>query len=472
MSLRIRLIVSIFLATVLAWGAAALLGYRDMRSEIDRLYDTHLTESALAILQQAIHEQREWDLRHEEFAGEAEDVTGSAAASQDKESEEIGADGHGLAEIKTRGDLFEKRLIFQVWSAQGRLLINSDDGVAMTGVPDGFSTLDDPVSPLRVYSRWSSDKKLKVVVAESMVARQNLALESVYKMLSPILWVVVPLLILLALIVSISLKSIRRLSVEVSRRSFDDLTPIDESDIPLELRPMIAALNALFARLGKALENERSFTADAAHELRTPLAAIKVQAQVALREKNDDARQRALEATSLGVDRATHLVEQLLTLARLDPETSLPTESVSLRSVAIGVMQEFAPMALGKAVEIELVDGADLNVSGHPAMLHLLMRNLVDNAVRYTPSGGKVSVAVERRDGGVELWVRDTGPGLTQDQMAVVGRRFSRLRRPSGEGSGLGLSIVQRIAELHHALFKIDRCTDGPGLLVRVLFPL
>jgi two-component system sensor histidine kinase QseC len=261
------------------------------------------------------------------------------------------------------------------------------------------------------------------------------------------------------------------MSAEVRSRSVNDLKSIDAVNVPYELRPIITSLNSLFDRLDRAIQNERRFTADAAHELRTPLAAIKVQAQVAMKEKDDAARAKALEATVAGVDRATHLVEQLLTLARLDPETAVAQESVSLKSLATEVLQEVAPLAISKLLEIELDDGEELTVAGHRPLLAILMRNVIDNAIRYTPPGGRVHVETKMVGDGVVFTVEDTGPGLNERQLKFLGQRFSRVDRPSGEGSGLGLSIVMKIAAIHQATINFKNRVSGSGLIVTVRFP-
>jgi len=230
-------------------------------------------------------------------------------------------------------------------------------------------------------------------------------------------------------------------------------------------------LNNLFSRLSRALANERRFTADAAHELRTPLAAIKVQAQVAFRSSGDEAaRNHALAGVAKGIDRATHLVEQLLTMARLDPETELHGESVKLHSLVVDVASMAASDAVAKNLDLVVMDGPELKIHGNPAMLRILVRNLVDNAIRYTPSQGFVHINVEKAEGRIRLIVEDSGPGLSEQQRKIAVDRFSRVSRPSGEGSGLGLSIVNRIADLHKAKLVFARGENGVGFRVEVVF--
>ncbi len=470
MSLRVKMISSILLVTLVAWGAAAFRSYQDTRSEVDQLFDAHLLESAAALLKQAAHERRK-DGRSKSHQDDSdEDQKKQHDDHEDEDKDEDENQGHGIAELKKQSQLLEKHLIFEIWDGEDRLLLRSGKDLKDQKLPDGFSYSGEGPTSLRVFTQWSTDRTLKVVVAESASARLNIANASVRNVLRPMLWMILPLIILLALIIELTLRPIRQLSADVEKRSAEDLTPINETSVPKELRATIRALNALFSRLTKAIENERRFTADAAHELRTPLAAIKIQAQVALREKDASARNRALEATILGVDRAAHLVEQLLTLARLDPEASKPIDAVPLREITRQVLQTLAPSGVAKSIEIELVEGESPLIRGQRGMLEILIRNLVDNAIRYTPAGGKVSAIILEASDGVRLMIEDTGPGLNEQQMQVVGERFSRVSRPSGEGSGLGLSIVQKIASIHQATLKLENKLPGPGLMVTVHF--
>jgi len=223
------------------------------------------------------------------------------------------------------------------------------------------------------------------------------------------------------------------------------------------------------------MDSERRFTADAAHELRTPIAALRVQAQVARAAADDLERRHALDNVIAGCDRATHLVEQLLTLARLDPAyVRLPHEPCDLRAVAKTVVGEIAPRAVAKGVEIELDEGARTLARGDAGLLAILVRNLVDNAVRYSPARTTVRVRIVPADGrtGPVLAVTDDGPGVPADEMQKLGERFYRAMGTGESGSGLGLSIVKRIAGLHHAVVRFEAGTGGKGMRVTVVFAL
>ena len=469
-SLRFMLLGSILLSTCLAWGLAAYFSHADMKHEVNELFDAHLAESAQSLLQQARLEGH----GKGEQAVEYEDDDDDDDDHDDDDHDDHDADPTRLSALKERGRLFERRILFQLWDASGRLIFNSDrDLPEMPLVPistEGFTQSATTGSDLRVFSLWNKDRSLHMQVAESLQTREKLVQSTMWNVLTPVMFMIMPLLIILVLAVEYALRTLRRLSKELQRRTPDDLSPIHELGTPQEVRPILKALNGLFVRLHRALENERRFTADAAHELRTPLAAVKIQAQVALRSQQDDARQRALDGVIKGVDRATHLVEQLLTMARLDPETELKGETVALRALIVDIVGRLAPDALAKGLELTVHEGSEWQVQGNPAMLEILVRNLVDNAIRYTPGQGYVHIYLEHRDGSIELRVEDSGPGLTDEQKKHVLGRFSRVIRNQGYGSGFGLSIVERIAAIHKAQLILESGPQGRGLRVRLTF--
>lgn len=263
------------------------------------------------------------------------------------------------------------------------------------------------------------------------------------------------------------LKPLDEVAAELGKRAPERLDPVAPTAAPREVRPLLEALNALFARVDRAMENERAFTADAAHELRTPLAAIATQAQVATRARDAAERDHALAQLTASARRASHLVEQLLILARLDPAAELPLSELRLDTLAVEVCADHGAAALEKNITLELDAPLPVTVAGNAAMLRVLLRNLIDNAVRYTPPGGKVGVGVTAR----MLIVSDSGPGIPADQRAHALRRLHRLAGQEIEGSGLGLSIVARIAELHRAHLELVDGIGRAGLSVRVRFP-
>jgi signal transduction histidine kinase len=257
------------------------------------------------------------------------------------------------------------------------------------------------------------------------------------------------------------LKPLDEVAAELGKRAPDHLDPLAPAAAPHEIRPLLEALNALFGRVGQTLDNERRFTADAAHELRTPLAAITAQAQVAVRARDAAERDHALAQLTTSARRASHLIEQLLTLARLDPAADLPISELRLDLLAAEICADHGAAVLEKNIALELDAPVPVVMTGNDAMLRVLLRNLVDNAVRYTPTDGKVGVGVTALHGEVLLTVSDSGPGIPAEQRDNALRRLHRLAGQDIEGSGLGLSIVARIAELHGARLVLEDNTPG-----------
>ena len=262
-----------------------------------------------------------------------------------------------------------------------------------------------------------------------------------------------------------ALKPLDDVAEQITARAPDRLQPLAPASAPREIRPLVNAINDLFARVERTLESERRFTADAAHELRTPLAALATQAQVAMRARDNTERDHAIEQLIASCRRASRLVDQLLTLARLDPEKTRAIEMVALDRLAEEVCADHGAPALAKNVALEL-DALPTQVAGNADMLRVLLRNLVDNAIRYTPAGGHVTVAVAPG----ALTVTDTGPGIPAAERKRIFDRFHRLAGQDTEGSGLGLSIVARIAERHGATVRLDAGDNEKGLRVTVRF--
>ena len=233
---------------------------------------------------------------------------------------------------------------------------------------------------------------------------------------------------------------------------------------------MLDALNGLFRRIAELLESERRFTADAAHELRTPIAGIRAQAQVALGATADSERSHALHATLQGCDRATRLVEQLLTLSRLEAGAEHALVAVDLAALARQVVAELAPQALSKQQLIDVDASNPCTVQGDATLLSVMVRNLVDNAIRYSPPGAIVKIAVSPETSAVRLTVEDSGPGMSPTDMERIGERFFRVVGSGQDGSGLGWSIARRIAAVHQAVVRVAKSDLLEGLSVEVRF--
>jgi two-component system OmpR family sensor kinase len=283
-----------------------------------------------------------------------------------------------------------------------------------------------------------------------------------------------PLLMLVAWwVVSASLSPVARVRRQVAERQANELTEVSEDHLPDEIRPLVQELNLLFKRVRDAFDAQKSFVADAAHELRSPLAALKLQAQ-GLRRATDDAdRDVAVGRLTAGIDRAARLVDQLLVLARQQASeaSGVKPEPVRLVEISRLAVADAAPMAHARGIDLGLADAHEGQVDGHPEALRILLRNLLDNAVKYTPSGGKVDIATRWVADRLVLSVEDSGPGIVQADRERVLDRFFRVAGTETTGSGLGLAIVKSIADLHGATVALDRAPTLGGLRVQVSFP-
>lgn len=277
---------------------------------------------------------------------------------------------------------------------------------------------------------------------------------------------------ILWIIIGYSLKSLKQLTSSLKTRNPRNFEPIYLAKIPDEIKPSTEAINHLFKQLKETFEQNERFSGDAAHELRTPLAALKTQAQVALRTSNEEERKLGLQNVISGVDRCTHIVQQLLALSRFGSDSLLnDMHRVALSKLAIEVTAQLAPIALNKNIEIEFHESnTNVFIYGNETALIILIRNLIDNAIRYTPEEGQIHIHVRKHKKYVALSVVDTGQGIPPELRSRVFERFYRVLGSSASGSGLGLAIVKQIAELHHAKVKLRNGLLGQGLSVHVIF--
>jgi two-component system sensor histidine kinase QseC len=438
-SLRLRLLLAVLAAVAAVWVAVAWAGYLRSRHELEELFDAHLAQSASMLIAQLSEEGEEIELEH-----------------------------------APKLHPYARNVAFQVWERGKRLRVHSRSApdVRLSAADEGFSDSTVDGRRWRVFSAWARGRHALVQVGERRDARDEVSREIMAQLLLP-LAVALPLLGgALALAIGRALRPLRDLADAVGGRDPQRLEPVGVRGAPREVRPLVERLDALFARIADSLEKERAFTADAAHELRTPLAAIRAQAQVAREAAEEEARRRALDQVIVGCDRAARLAEQLLTLARLDAaDWERRFVPCDLAGVARDVLAEVAPAAYERGVAVELLAEGQVPVHGEAGLLRVLMRNLVDNGVRYTPRGGSVRVEVRPDAAGAALVVTDEGPGIAPGERARVLDRFYRVLETSEQGAGLGLSIVARVAALHAATLALEEGPGGRGLAVRVRFP-
>jgi two-component system sensor histidine kinase QseC len=345
------------------------------------------------------------------------------------------------------------------------------DGQVHLHSHDGFATVSIGGQAWRVFVTRGTERDAQVFVGEQLDSRTDILDALLRGTLVPAALALPPLGLAVWWAVRLGMAPLRRLSHLLVAREPRALEPVVLEDAPTEMEPMIGALNGLLNRIGTMVESERRFTADAAHELRTPIAAIRAQSQVALAESNRTARTRALQLTLQGCDRATRLVEQLLTLSRLDTGAAPPLTVLDLSALARRVAGEIAPAALARGQVLTLEADAPCAVRGDETLLAVLLRNLLDNAVRYSPGGAEIAVSVRTEGSAVRLDIEDGGPGLADADLQRLGERFFRILGSGESGSGLGWSIVRRIADAHAAPVQLGRSPTHGGLAVNVSLP-
>ena len=444
-SLRRRLVWLLTGSVATIWLLSALVVYQRAHHEADELLDAQLTQVADTLLAIVA-------------AGEVE---------------------HFVEELQDQSRHNPVPIAFEVWHGKRgqmqRLVTSMGHGGFESKVVPGFSEHLYQGARWRFYAVQDADEEYQVVVGQAHAAREGLAREIGLSLLLPAA-LALPLMALAVWWgVGRNLRPVDAVARQVGALDAQALAPLDESPaLPDEIAPLRTALNALIRRVTEAFENERRFTADAAHELRTPLAALKVQAQVALRAQTADSQQHALAQVIAGVDRMTHLVEQLLTLARVDPATqnSAPQPLDPSASVA-AVCEELLPQALrqGQSLVADAAPGCRIAISA--AWLQIAIRNLVDNAVRYAGEGARIEVHLVRSGSACSITVTDDGPGVEPGLRSELSARFVR-GEVEGEGCGLGLSIVARIAALSHAQLELGtglpRADGGHGFAATLRF--
>lgn len=369
-----------------------------------------------------------------------------------------------------RGGAELEDMVVQIWSPAGLRVYLSRPYPRVPGLGQpGYSNPVVDGERWRVFALHA--RGYVIQVAQPSRLRSQRAAEIALRNITPLFLMLPALGILVWLIVSRALQPLSRLTREVQQQTPEALQPLPEAGLVSEVKPLVGALNGLLAQLGEALQTQRDFVADAAHELRTPLTALRLQVQLAREAPDAQAREEAFAQLVRGVERASRLVEQLLTLARAEASAAHASAPVpvALADIARELVTDYATLAANKGVDLGLTHDEPVVVEGQPTALRTLLANLVDNAVRYTPSGGRVDVSVESIPAGALLRVSDNGPGIPVGERQRVFDRFYRRSGAQVQGTGLGLAIVSRIAERHGAELQLDE-TPGGGLRASVRF--
>jgi two-component system, OmpR family, sensor kinase len=435
-SLRTRLIGLLLLAILLAAGVQALVVYRQARAEADGIFDYHMEQMAQAL--------------------------------------RVGVALPGLPSPLGEEALAPETVDFfvQIWTDDGLRVFQSGTSADLPQrAVLGFSSIEVDGRPFRVYSMRSRAQVIQV--AQDMRPRQAMARALAWRTVLPIAWIA-PLLMLVAwAVVSVSLAPVARVRRQVAARGADELAEVSERGLPDEIRPLVHELNLLFVRVRQAFDAQKNFVAEAAHELRSPLAALRLQAQGLQRARDDATRALAVERLLAGIDRATRLVEQLLMLARqqAQPAAAQAPQPVALAELAAQVVADAAEQARAKQIDLGMGQADPGTLNGHAEPLRILLANLVDNALKYTPEGGTVDVAVQRDAGELVLSVEDSGPGIAEADRARVLDRFYRVPGSTAAGSGLGLAIASAIAQAHGASLELGCSSRLGGLRIALRLP-
>ena len=429
-SIRQSLLLWLTLGMLIAISIAGLSMYWLAREEINELFDYQLKQIALSIQVQ-------------------NDVI--TLESTDKELEEDN--------------------LIQVWNAQSRLIYNPKPARALPRYNlAGLQTVSYQNKAWRIFILQRNAQHIQV--AQPIQERNELAASLAARMLLPFLMLIPILAGLIWVVVGRSLRPLQAVASAVAKRHQDAMQPIDEIDLPLEIQSMVVALNQLLQRLNQAMQTQRAFIADAAHELRTPLTALKLQLQLTERANKDTLLETGFSKLNERLNRCIHLVGQLLNLARSEVQAvSTPFEWVNLSELAQNAVQDFMPFAAISKSELKLEASPNITIKGQQENLRILINNLIDNAIRYTPNFGQINVSVKTKAHQVVLCVADNGHGIPAEDRERVLDRFYRREGTEATGSGLGLAIVHNIAEAHHAILELSDNLKCTGLVVTVAFP-
>jgi two-component system OmpR family sensor kinase len=428
MSIRKNLLLALLSALLVVGLAASAATYFAARKEANELFDYQLRQMALSLRDQTLQRQ---NLPYPDF---------------------------------------DYDFIVQVWDPTGSLVYLSNQNILLPQSSLGFDTVSVNGADWRVFTMGNADRTIQVALPVSL--RTDRAAAIALRILVPIVASIPVFALLIWLLVGRGLAPLGGIARAISRRVPASLEPLREEGLPAEVQPMVSQLNGLLERLAEAIDTQKRFTADAAHELRTPLAALQLQMQVLERAQTPEDRREALAQLRAGARRASRLVEQLLTLARLEPEAAQGEAAPErLDRLAASSLAEIEPLAAAKPVELRLGQIEPVTVVGREDALRTLLDNLIGNAIRYTPAGGRVTVDACGDAEGPLLAVTDDGPGIPVEERQRVFDRFYRVPRAGASGSGLGLAIVKSIADAHRASVELAEGEAGTGLSVRVRFP-
>ncbi|EHK65058.1 sensor histidine kinase [Achromobacter arsenitoxydans] len=434
-SLRARLL--FFLLAAIAVGALVqgAIAYRSTLAQADDIFDSLLQRTALSL------------------------GTGDGLLST------------GPTHARGAGSPVADDLIIQIWTPDGVRVFNSRSRLPLPSqIVLGFSDARLEGVTYRVYSLATPFQVIQV--AQDMGVRKNMARALALRTVAPIAAAAPLLMLIIWCVVSWSLRPVKRARAQVAARQPEDLSPVSVRGLPDEIRPLVQELNLLLERMRGAFAQQKQFVGDAAHELRSPLAALRLQMQALQRADDADARRLAEQRLAAGIDRATRLVEQLLSMARHESAEELaPPAPVDLADVLRQALSETLAQANAKSLDIGLDGEPGATVQGNRDSLVQMVRNLLENAIKHSPANGRIGMRLERAGQRISLLIDDEGPGIAPDERERVFDRFYRVPGNTQLGSGLGLAIARAIAGRHGAAITLQDTPTGHGLRARVDFP-
>ena len=453
-SLKKQLLLSLLTSLLLVWGLTVYISYKQTRDEIAQLFNAELAQSA-----RVVHAFVENLLQQKRL---------SKLWDQDKSPD--------LFELPILGEKYERKIAFQLRSAKDGVMLRSESApeFALSLTRNGYSQTEINNQHWHVYSISSNNGDYIIHVGQRDDIRRDLVESLAGQSLLGVLLVLPVLGAIIGLIVSRTLRPLKQLKQQLSVRKVGHLQPLSLDNLPEEVAPMVEQINTLFVLLEQAFANERNFTSDASHELRTPLAGMMTQLQVAQKTTDETMRVQALQKCQMAVVRMTHMVQQLLTLSRVQHQNAqVSKQLLDVNQAMVSVMADIEHAAREKHTEIELQGQDGFAVEANPQLLDILFRNLLDNAIKYTPEGGKVLVRLIKQGLKIGVTIEDSGPGVADADYSRISQRFYRCveTAQSAEGSGLGLSIAQRIMRLHDAGIGFAKSELG-GLKVSLQFDL
>jgi two-component system sensor histidine kinase QseC len=507
-SLRRLLLFSLLSASMCIWGISAFFTYKVTRAEVASLFDAELAQSAKVLhsfVEDLLREgslsthwmQTENDQNLHIPIGRKHNKNRPFQLLTDDENnllklesepkmlhsfdeknidEQLWGVFDDLLQANTLGHKYERKIAFQLWSKSDGVVLHSDSAplFALSSVDHGFSETNIDNHLWHVFSVASTNGEYVIHVGQKEEIRAELTDEISSQLVMQFL-IGLPILgLVIWLIVGRALAPLNRLEIALSRREVSYLKPLSIERLPNEIIPIVHEINTLFAQLEQAFEHERQFTADAAHELRTPLAGLLTQAQVALRTVDETVRNQALKRIDQAVHRMTYLVQQLLTFSRIDSNTEYLAKAVTnVDKEIIQVITELDAEAYKKRIHVEFIDENVVPIMANTLLINILLRNVIDNAIKYTPQRGSIKVSLLGSASQLVFCVEDSGPGIAPDEYENSLKRFHRCVETAhtAQGTGLGFSIVQRIAGIHNAELALGKSELG-GLKVKITFVL